>query len=358
MAKKNTEILNQIKANASAEYQVRIPDAHGTGANVLGALSDYPTMRNEFINSLTNKVVKTLVFNRNYENKLKRFHKGVLEFGSSIEQIFVRQAEVKNWGEHFTGSDSVEGDLIRKQESTVYVNYVSKNYEYKTKVSISEQQLQTAFNNQQGLSQLVNELVVSATKALEVQEYKDMRDILINYPKALDYKGEALTSKTVNGTVISKDDIPVVSVGSSEPKAILKTLRRLAEDVQFLTNEFNASGVETSCDPSDLVFITNSTTKAEIDVDALASIFNLDKAESKFSTIVIDKLPTGGADSAIAEGKKCLGFLVDRDFIQAWDIVRHSGTFFNPESMITNQFHNRSGLLAQTLFVNAIVITD
>lgn len=358
MAKKNTEILSQVKATASSEYQERIPDAIAAGANVLGALNEYPTLKNEFLTSLTNKVVKTLVFNRNYENKLKRFHKGVLEFGASIEQIFVKQAEVKNWGEHFTGSDSVEGDLIRKQESTVYVNYISKNYEYKTKVSISEQQLQTAFNSQQGLSALIGELVASATKALEVQEYKDMRDILINYPEAKDYKGAPLTSKTVGGSAITKDNIPVVSVGSKDSKALLKTLRRLAEDVQFLRNDFNASGVETSCDPSDLVFITDSATKAEIDVDTLASVFHLDKAEAKFSTIVIDKLPKGGSNSAIADGKTCLGFLVDRDFIQAWDIIRHSGTFYNPEQMMTNQFHNRSGIMSTTFFVNAIVITD
>lgn len=358
MAKKNTEILEQIKTNASAEYQARIPDAVAYGDNVLSELNSYPTLKNEFINSLTNKVVKTLVFNRNYENKLKRFHKGVLEFGSSIEQMFVKQAEVKNASEHFTGSDSVEGDLIRKQDSTVYVNYVSKNYEYKSKVSISEQQLKMAFNSAFGLSELIAELVLSATKALEQQEYKDMRDILINYPEAKDFKGAPLTHKTVSGTTITHSNIPVVSCGSADAKAVLKTLRRLSDDVQFLTNEFNASGVETSCDASDLVFITDSATKAEIDVDALAHVFNLDKAEAKFSTIVINKLPEGKSGSAIAQGKRCLGFLVDKEFIQAWDIIRNSGTFYNPEQMITNQFHNRVGLMAATFFVNAIVLTD
>lgn len=358
MAKKNSEILNQIKSTASTEYQERVPAAEGTGANVLSVLNDYPTMKNEFISALTNRVVKTLVFNKNYENKLKRFHKGMLEFGASIEQMFVKQAEVKNFNEHFTGSDSVEGDLIKKAESKVYVNYASKNYEYKAKVSISEQQLKTAFHSNEGLSALIGELVASATKALEHREYLDMKNILINYPEAKDFKGVALTAKTVGGTQITHTNIPVVSCGSSEPKAVLKTLRKLADDVTFLSNKYNASGVETSCEASDLVFITNSETRASLDVDALAHVFNLDKAEAKFSTIVIDELPQGKESSAVASGKKCLGFLVDKDFIQAWDIIRDSGSFYNPEQMITNQFHNRHGIMASTFFVNAIVLTD
>lgn len=352
MAKKNSEILSQVKATASAEYQERISDAQGTGLNVLEDLNSYPTLKNEFITSLTNRVVKTLVFNKNYENKLKRFHKGVLEFGSSIEQMFVKQAEVKNFGDHFTGSDTVEGDLIRKQDSVVYVNYVSKNYEYKTKVSISEQQLRQAFTSQTGLSALIGELVLSATKALDHQEYKDMRSILLNYPAAKDFKGNPIKATKANGTAITKEDIPCVAVKEATGKGILKTLRRLAEDVQFLSSEFNASGVETSCDASDLVFITTGEIKSEIDVEALASVFNLDKAEAQFSTITIDKLPE------LEGGKNCLGFLVDKDFIQAWDTIRESGTFYNADQLTTNQFHHRHGIMAATYFVNAIVLTD
>ena len=60
MAKKsNAEILNQIRENASMEYQERVPEALGTGGNVSQVFTNYPTMKNEFLTALTNKMVKT-----------------------------------------------------------------------------------------------------------------------------------------------------------------------------------------------------------------------------------------------------------------------------------------------------------
>ena len=45
MAKKNIEILDQIRDNASAEYQARVPEALGTGGNVSKIFNQYPTMK-------------------------------------------------------------------------------------------------------------------------------------------------------------------------------------------------------------------------------------------------------------------------------------------------------------------------
>ena len=44
--KTNAEILNTIRANASTEYQERVPEALGVGGNVSTVFTQYPTMKN------------------------------------------------------------------------------------------------------------------------------------------------------------------------------------------------------------------------------------------------------------------------------------------------------------------------
>ena len=57
----NKDLLNSIREEQSLEYQERV--AVATGSNdleIYATLEAYPTVKNEFINTLTNKVGKTL----------------------------------------------------------------------------------------------------------------------------------------------------------------------------------------------------------------------------------------------------------------------------------------------------------
>ena len=70
---KNADLLNSIQKGASAEYQARIPKAASeTGIEVYNALNDYPTLKNEFIDTLTNKVIKSRFYSKAFDNKLKK----------------------------------------------------------------------------------------------------------------------------------------------------------------------------------------------------------------------------------------------------------------------------------------------
>ena len=54
--KTNAEILNTIRANASMEYQSRVPEALGIGGNVSQVFTQYPSMKNEFLNACVSVV--------------------------------------------------------------------------------------------------------------------------------------------------------------------------------------------------------------------------------------------------------------------------------------------------------------
>ena len=99
MAKvQNKDLLNSIRAEQSAEYQERVPMATGSNdLEVYASLESYPTAKNEFINTLTNKIGKTMFFNKVFNNPLKMLHRGMLPFGNSVEEMFVELAEQKGF---------------------------------------------------------------------------------------------------------------------------------------------------------------------------------------------------------------------------------------------------------------------
>ena len=133
----NIDMLNSIREQQNLEYQALIPKVSSQDdcLQVLATFESYPTAKNAFINTLTNRIGKSLFFDKVFNNPYKMFHKGMLPFGKSVEQLFVEMAEQKNFADHFTGSTTQEGDLIRAVPPSVKVDYISQNYQYKFKTS-------------------------------------------------------------------------------------------------------------------------------------------------------------------------------------------------------------------------------
>ena len=177
----NKDILNAIRDEQSAEYQNNIPVATGLNdLEVYASLEAYPTAKNEFINTLTNRIGRQIFFDKVFNNPFKMLHKGLLPYGKTVEQLFVEMAEEKGFKEHFSGSTSNEGDLIGVVAPKVKADYITQNFEYKFKTSISDLQLKGAFTNQFGLMNLINKAVNSLLSSSQYSEFRDMKKILTN----------------------------------------------------------------------------------------------------------------------------------------------------------------------------------
>ena len=105
------DILNVIRANASYAYQSEVPtlsDANGIPA-VGEVLYGNPTLCNEFINALVNRIALVVVNSAVFNNPFVMLKKGYLEFGESVEEIFVKIAKVQEF--------SLERSLFLQPES-------------------------------------------------------------------------------------------------------------------------------------------------------------------------------------------------------------------------------------------------
>lgn len=368
MAKKNVEILEQIVNTGSAELQERLGDMDlRNGAEVYGVLKDYPTVKNEFINTLTNKIVGSKTYSKIYENQLRMLHKGMLDYGVGLEQLFVEMAESKGFLENFDGSSSDEADLIRKAEASVKAMYIERNYRLKYKTSVSEQQLKGAFLNQNGLGNLINQLTARNASSAEFKEFNMMKDILKSSASlaqlAEDETGNLKLSETAIPATIAKQTIHTISVGdfatdgNEWAKNFAETVRATAGRLKFPSTKYNLAGVNTWSNQDELVLITTPETAARLDVRVLAQAFNVSEAELDIRVILVDELPKTFATAAGTVGgaeKECYAILMDASHIQAYDTLVDSGNFYNPAQLVTNLFLHRQGIMAQCLFANIV----
>ena len=387
--KTNAEILNTIRANASSEYQERVPEALGVGGNVSSVFSQYPTMKNEFLTALTNKIARTLFYSKVFENPLKALHKGMLPYGYSLEQIFVNMAESKGFWEHWDASGDAVKDLVGMKKPDIKLLYIERNFAYKYKTTISDQQLRVAFTEQNGLSRLVEQVVSSVYSKAYFDEFNDMKRVLTAHAKAMylgyDSSTGKATEKALSNTVLpAGKNAAVMVLGEHETqeakaKAISKAIRTVAGKMAFPTDTYNSAGVKQWSERQQLIYITTPEEQAELDVEVLANAFNMDKAEVNVRVIVVDELPslfnveTAKATKVDAYGTvlscplsaardnrtcKCRGILMDSDFIQAYDTLFESRTFDNGEGLYTNYFFHKQGILSTCYFGQIVYLVD
>ena len=387
--KTNAEILNTIRANASTEYQERVPEALGVGGNVSNVFSQYPTMKNEFLTALTNKIARTLFYSKVFDNPLKALHKGMLPFGYSLEQIFVNMAESKGFWEHWDASGDEVKDLVGKKKPDIKLLYIERNFAYKYKTTISDQQLRTAFQDQNGLSRLVEQVVSSVYSKAYFDEFNDMKRILTAHAQAKYLGYDASTGKAAEQPLTDKvlpkgKNEAVMVLGEyatqeAKGKAISKAIRTLAGKMAFPTETYNSAGVKQWSERQQLIYITTPEEQAELDVEVLANAFNLDKADVNVRVIVVDELPSvfsiesakatkqstygtvlSCALSATRDNRtcKCRGILMDSDFIQAYDTLIESRTFDNGEGLYTNYFFHKQGIMSTCYFGQIVYLVD
>lgn len=387
--KTNAEILNTIRANASTEYQERVPEALGVGGNVSNVFSQYPTMKNEFLNALTNKIARTLFYSKVFDNPLKALHKGVLPYGYSLEQIFVNMAESKGFWEHWDLSGDEVKDLVGKKKPDIKVLYIERNFAYKYKTTISDQQLRTAFHDQNGLSRLVEQVVSSVYSKAYFDEFNDMKRILSAHAQAkyLGYDSSTgeITEKALTNTALpGGKNASVMVIGEyatqeAKGKALSKAIRTVAGKMAFPTTNYNSAGVRQWSERQQLIYITTPEEQAELDVEVLATAFNMNKADINVRVIVVDELPSlfniesakatkvdayGTVLScALSETRddrvcKCRGIVMDSDFIQAYDTLIESRTFDNGEGLYTNYFFHKQGIMSTCYFGQIVYLVD
>ena len=327
MALSNERILANLDNYLSGDFKSRIPAITQANMNqIADTIEAYPTIANEFVEVLTNQVIRTMFLTRTINNPLSFFERGELsKYGKSLELIYVDLIEGKDFTDRF--GSSYENELLAPTTANnVKVQYLTENSRLKYKITISTDMLASAFRNENGLSNLVNQQVAKMVESYNLDKFL-MTWKLIDKMNKVDIKtGIASVNDTNSG------------------KVLLRKIKKVIKDMSFPSKDYNTSGVWTVSKPSDLAIIIDTETSSLLDVEVLAGIFNLSKVEMESRIIEIPKF---GDD-------KTQALIVDRDKLQIYQTKYATDTVKNGAGLFTNIFLHRWDLLGACDFANCV----
>ena len=336
MALDNVTFVKALTTVASQEFKDRIGTVTAENiADIGNIITQYPTLKNEFVQVLTNQVSKTLFFSKAYENPYKIFKKGQLPYGKSIEAIFVDIVKGKDRSRKTDVTD-LSGDLLARQNPTVKVEYWTENKQLQYATTISDEEIKGAFRNEHGLSELTSRILQAPLNGAEYDEFLMVKQALAHIKSA-----QVKIGKTAYQALDNRSKANMIT---TNVKAYIKKLK-------FLSNEYNGQGVMTFSNPSELVLFVPADVSAFLDVEQLANAFNVSKVELNTRILDIDKFMKA---DGVSEDTDAIAYLVDKDAIQIWDTLNESESFRNPQAKYTNIWYDKWGIIASCNFANAI----
>lgn len=330
------EVLNSIRstimANGSAiDYGDRIPEATQDNLKDIGkALFSYEPAMNQFLNELINRIGMVYVHDKLYNNKLKFLKRGYLEYGDSIEEIFVDLAKAI----HYVPAPATgnECDVYKQYKPEIVSAFHRVNREDTYPITINEEMLKRAFTGYQAFSSFVAGIFNSVYRADEVDEYILFKQLL----------GETLSNSYLVQVTKPTDKT------TSEAFSIAMRSNGLA--LEYVSRKYNRAGVATNTDLSDQILILRSDIVPVIDVTQLANNFNLNLAQPISGRIIVIDDFGQGNDNII-------GGIIDRDFSMIYDTVYKTDSIYNPRHLYWNYFLHHHQIIASSPFANAIGFT-
>lgn len=273
----SVDVLNVIRNNASTNYRNYVPIATPDADSIrtIGAIiMDDPQLQNEFLNALINRVGLVLITSRMYQNPWARFKRGKLDFGETVEEIFVNLVKAQTFDPAVA-----ESEVFKREKPDVRSAFHVMNYQKFYKVSVSEDQLRQAFLSWEGITDLVSKVIEACITSANYDEFQTMKYMV--------------GRKILEGRLYPVQ-IPAVSAANS--KSIVSAIKGFSNDIEFLSNQYNIAGVYNHTTKDRQYLIVNSKFDAIIDVEVLASAFNMSKAEFMGHKILVDSF--GSLDDA------------------------------------------------------------
>lgn len=337
--------LNRIREVSSTIYHQYIPEL--TSDSDIGKLAqpvlNVPEVYNEFCSALVNRIVYTQFLAKAYRNPFVVLEGDALPLGYAGQEVYVNPTKGRVYNpEDFAG-------LLIKYEADVKVQYTHINVDVQYPVTFSRQQLKKAFTSWGDLESFIENLSNSLYNGMYIDEYNATKQLMAGA-----FKDNIAQYVTVSA--VSDEDTA---------KAFVTKARELFLNFQTPSSSFNSWAkvggegrpVVTWTNPEDIVFVVRNDIRAFMDVNVLASAFNMDKAELLGNILTIDNFDIYAEDGTkIFDGSGILGMIADK----SWFRIRRQDSwmdeFYNPNNRSIQYYLNNVKMYNASLFANHMFI--
>lgn len=344
------DIMNVIRQNASYEYQQNVPkvakasDIPRVGEVIYGT----PAFANQFINALVNRIAIVRVQSATFNNPYSILKKGYIEFGETVEDIFVSIAKAVD----FDPEKAAQREFQRTIPD-VRSAFHTMNWRVMYPVTIQDEDLKQAFLSIDGVQNLIAKIVDSVYTAAEYDEFLLFKYLLI---KAISH-----------GKIISKS----VGDGTNLNEAAVQ-FRGTSNLITFMSDKYNELNVTNNTPKVRQVIFMDSLFNAQFDVNVLASAFNMEKADFMGRLFLIDnwtefdnarfdviRANSDGIEEVTSDELALLAnvkaVILDENWFQVYDNNNKFTEDYVASGLYWNYFYHTWKTVSNSPFANAVM---
>ena len=347
--------LNAIRETAVkdnkvyAEYVEEILPSTDIGSWALPIL-EFPKVMNEFVPALVQQVSYIQIERRLFKNPLAVLDGEEIPLGSIGEEIYVNPVV----GRRFNVDDFA--GLLAKYEADVKVQYHQLNSDIQYPLTITRAKIKDAFRSWTELENFITANTNALYNGAYIDRYNMTKDLI-----ACAYKGNNVK-------------VEVISAVNSESnaKAFIKNIRTKFLNFQSPSDKYNAweqvggygNAVITWTPKEDIVILIRNDVLSEVNVDVLATSFNMDKADLLGNIIGVNDFDVyeNVKDSdgkiyrnKIFDGSAIVCMIADRRWFKIRNVELEMDDFYNPNNRTWTFYLNDVRGYNYSLFANAIV---
>lgn len=348
------DILNVIRQNASYDYQQSVPavtkssDIPKVGEIIYGT----PAFANQFINALVNRIASVRVQSATFNNPYSVLKKGYIEFGETVEDIFVNIAKAVDYS-----AEKANGREFKRTMPDVRSAFHTMNWRVMYPVTIQDEDLRMAFLSIDGVTDLISKIVDQIYTAAEYDEFLLFKYLMI---KAISH-GKMKPESIGTGTDLSEGAV---------------AFRTMSNLLPFMSEDYNESGVKTSTPKDRQIIFMDAKFNAQFDVNVLASAFNMNKADFMGRLFLIDnwtdfdndrfdsiREASDGIEEVTADELALLAdvkaVIIDENWFQVYDNNNKFTEKYVASGLYWNYFYHTWKTISSSPFANAVVfVTD
>lgn len=346
-------IFNAIRNNASTNFRSAVPAATADKQSAIAIgniITANPVLQNEFINALINRVARTLITSKLYQNPWYFFKKGFVELGETVEEVFVNLCKVQEYD-----VTKAETDVFKRTVPDVRSAFHILNYRKKYPITIQNDELRLAFLSWGALENMIAKIVESAYTAANYDEFLTMKYLLAR--------------RILNGQMNVAAISPITSASIKDAVISIKNESNMLE---FLSADNNLAGVYNATPKLEQYILISSKFDATMDVEVLAAAFNMSKADFVGNRVLVDsfgkmdnaRLAELFADdpgyTAITDVEQTAldaipAVIVDRDFFMIFDNLEQFTEQYNGSGLYWNYWLHVWKTFSTSPFANNVL---
>lgn len=302
---------------------------------------DNQAVMNDFFNMLVQRIMYTQIDVKLFNNPLQILEGDQLPLGSIGQEIYTNPIK----GRLFNVDDFA--GLLARYEADVKVQYLHINSDIQYPVTVTRAKIMDAFTSWDNLNRFIDGITNALYNGAYIDRFKMTKELVSSA-----YAGNNVQIEVVNA--ISSVDYA---------KAFVKKARNLYKMFKFPSSSYNAWSkvggygreIVTWCDPEDIVILLRADISTELDVEVLASAFNMDKTTLMGRIIDVDNFDIYEDNVKTFDGSNIIGIVCDKSWFKVRTRELTMDEFYNANNRTWQFYLNDVRMYQYSLFANAVV---